>query len=229
MVQGSRTYVPVMPEGEWYRAEAEQTEVFAPLVPVGTRLGRGVRAQRARAPSRRRGVPAGLARRAARHGTRPVPVDAGSVTGRRVVRMLETGGEQRDLRAVTEVHTNNAGDICVRVAAELEWYRWAWSGRPPEDARGAGARAVGRVAGPFTADTQPGTPAVLEALSPTLVAAHTRHPSFCCAWKVQLWNSIASSPTVILISAVTTADPLSTCSTSFSQVHSYGDFVLLFP
>jgi len=34
VVQGSRTYVPVMSEGEWYRAEAEQTEVFAPLVPV---------------------------------------------------------------------------------------------------------------------------------------------------------------------------------------------------
>src|SRR3954451_2436247 len=34
VVQGSRTYVPVMPEAEWYRAEAEQIEVFAPLVPV---------------------------------------------------------------------------------------------------------------------------------------------------------------------------------------------------
>src|SRR3982750_633265 len=34
VVQGSRTYVPVMPEAEWYRAEAERTEVFAPLVPV---------------------------------------------------------------------------------------------------------------------------------------------------------------------------------------------------
>ncbi|HEV8568027.1 MAG TPA: hypothetical protein VGQ92_13230, partial [Actinoplanes sp.] len=34
VVQGSRTYVPVMPEAEWYRAEAEETEVFAPLVPV---------------------------------------------------------------------------------------------------------------------------------------------------------------------------------------------------
>src|SRR4051794_41916379 len=34
VVQGSRTYVPVIPEAEWYRAEAEQTEVFAPLVPV---------------------------------------------------------------------------------------------------------------------------------------------------------------------------------------------------
>src|SRR5262245_49750679 len=34
VIQGSRTYVPVMPEGEWYRAESEQTEVFAPLIPV---------------------------------------------------------------------------------------------------------------------------------------------------------------------------------------------------
>src|SRR4051812_3712961 len=34
VIQGSRTYVPVMPEAEWYRAEAEQTEVFAPLVPI---------------------------------------------------------------------------------------------------------------------------------------------------------------------------------------------------
>ena len=34
VVQASRTYVPVLPEQEWYRAEAEQTEVFAPLVPI---------------------------------------------------------------------------------------------------------------------------------------------------------------------------------------------------
>ena len=33
VVQGSRTYVPIMQEQEWYRAEAEQIEVFAPLVP----------------------------------------------------------------------------------------------------------------------------------------------------------------------------------------------------
>ena len=34
VVQASRTYVPVLPEHEWYRAEAEQIEVFAPLVPI---------------------------------------------------------------------------------------------------------------------------------------------------------------------------------------------------
>src|SRR5262249_13328924 len=34
VVQGSRTYVPVLPEQEWYRAEAEQIEAFAPMVPI---------------------------------------------------------------------------------------------------------------------------------------------------------------------------------------------------
>jgi hypothetical protein len=34
VVQGSRTYVPIIPEHEWYRAEADQVEVFAPLIPV---------------------------------------------------------------------------------------------------------------------------------------------------------------------------------------------------
>jgi hypothetical protein len=130
VVQGSRTYVPVMPEGEWYRAEAEQIEVFAPMVPMervwveeyglsgittaGTdALSRLVSLDE---PSRRSPVPA---------------LDVDSLAGRRVVQLREDGGERRDLRAVTELHTNNAGDICARVAAELDWYRWAWSGRMP--------------------------------------------------------------------------------------------------
>jgi hypothetical protein len=33
-MQTSRTYVPVLAEHEWYRAESERTEVFAPLVPI---------------------------------------------------------------------------------------------------------------------------------------------------------------------------------------------------
>jgi hypothetical protein len=119
-----------MPEGEWYRAEAEQTEVFAPLVPMervwveeyglsgittaGTdALSRLVSLDE---PPRRSPVPA---------------LDADSLTGRRVVQLREDGGERRNLRAVTELHTNDAGDICARVAAELDWYRWAWSGRMP--------------------------------------------------------------------------------------------------
>lgn len=130
VVQGSRTYVPVMPEAEWYRAEAEQTEVFAPLVPVervwveemgmagmtdkrGDVMSRLVSMDE---PPRRNPVAA---------------LDADTLTGRRVVQFLEGGGERRDLRAVTELHTSNEGDICARVAKELDWYRWGWSGSAP--------------------------------------------------------------------------------------------------
>ncbi|PSK62110.1 hypothetical protein B0E53_05983 [Micromonospora sp. MH33] len=129
VVQGSRTYVPVIPEHEWYRAESEQVEVFAPLVPVervwvetvGERRSSagppepGIRLVSLDAPSRRP----------------PTPVfEADSVTGRRVVHV--TGAtEQRDLRAVTESYSGADGDICVRVAPELEWYRWAWRGQAP--------------------------------------------------------------------------------------------------
>jgi hypothetical protein len=130
VVQGSRTYVPVIPEAEWYRAEADQTEAFAPLVPVervwveeygmagGTTSDPDVlsRLVSLDEPPRRAPVAA---------------LDAGSFTGRRVVQLLDDGGERRDLRAVTELHTNQDGDICARVATELDWYRWGWSGRAP--------------------------------------------------------------------------------------------------
>ena len=130
VVQGSRTYVPVMPEAEWYRAEAEQTEVFAPLVPVE------------RVWVEEYGMVGGIASSAdvmsrlvsLDEPPRRAPVaalDAGSFTGRRIVQLLEDGGERRDLRAVTELHTNQDGDICARVATELDWYRWGWSGRAP--------------------------------------------------------------------------------------------------
>ncbi|MFG1675657.1 hypothetical protein [Micromonospora sp. NPDC049282] len=129
VVQGSRTYVPVIPEHEWYRAESEQVEVFAPLVPVervwvetvGERrpppasTGPGIRLVSLDAPTRRP----------------PTPVfEADAVTGRRVVH-VDGGAERRDLRAVTETYSGADGDICVRVAPELEWYRWAWRGQTP--------------------------------------------------------------------------------------------------
>lgn len=130
VVQGSRTYVPVMPESEWYRAEAEQTEVFAPLVPLervwveeyglsgpmGARVDTASKLVSLDEPPRRNPIPA---------------LDADTLTGRRVVQLRENGAERRDLRAVTELHTSDAGDVCARVAAELDWYRWAWSGRAP--------------------------------------------------------------------------------------------------
>jgi hypothetical protein len=130
VVQGSRTYVPVMSEGEWYRAEAEQTEIFAPLVPVervwveeygvaGISLPADDIASRLVSldePARRTPVPA---------------LDAPSLSGRRVVRLRDNGSEERELRAVTELHTNAQGDICARVTTELDWYRWGWSGHAP--------------------------------------------------------------------------------------------------
>ena len=130
VVQGSRTYVPVMPESEWYRAEFDRIEVFAPLVPI----------ERVWADE------FGLSSGAASTGdvtTRLVSLDdpprrsparardVHSITGRRVVKMLEDGGERRDLRCVTEVHTGEDGDICARVTNEGDWYRWGWSGKAP--------------------------------------------------------------------------------------------------
>src|SRR2546429_9635449 len=62
----------------------------------------------------------------------PVPARlAPGPSGRRVVRADQTG-EHRALRAVTEPHQNAEGDICVRVARERDWYRWAWTGQTPK-------------------------------------------------------------------------------------------------
>jgi hypothetical protein len=129
VIQGSRTYVPVMPEAEWYRAEAERTEVFAALVPVervwveelgfpgtttpGAKVNQLVSLDE---PPRRPPVSA---------------IDADSLTGRRVTQILDDGSERRDLRAVTESHVSDDGTVSVRVAQELDWYRWGWSGKLP--------------------------------------------------------------------------------------------------
>lgn len=129
VVQNSRTYVPVIAENEWYRAESEQVEVFAPLVPVERvwveTLGPRPTAGSPVAPAPR------LAFLDAPAHRNPTPVlEAGMVTGRRVVHV--TGStEQRDLRAVTEPYSGEGGDICLRVASELDWYRWAWRGQVP--------------------------------------------------------------------------------------------------
>ncbi len=127
--QGSRTYVPVMPESEWYRAEAERTEVFAALVPVervwveelgfvgttapGTKASRLVSLDE---PPRRPPVAA---------------IDADSLTGRRVTQIVSDSAERRDLRAVTEPYISEEGTVMIRVAQELDWYRWGWSGKLP--------------------------------------------------------------------------------------------------
>jgi hypothetical protein len=136
VVQGSRTYVPALPEHDWYRAESEQTEVFAPLVPIERVWVETVWP----APVSGHG-PYDLVARLVSLDTParrdPVPVrTVASVTGRRLVQVSgpdeAPAPDRRDLRAVTEPYSSAGGDICVRVARELDWYRWAWSGKPPK-------------------------------------------------------------------------------------------------
>ena len=131
IVQGSRTYVPAIPEQEWYRAESEQIEVFAPLVPV-ERVWVETLGSTDSTPAGHRDVISRLVSLDAPATRMPIPaVDVDALSGRRIVQVVD-GVERRDLRAVTEVHTNADGDICVRLATELEWYRWAWSGQAPK-------------------------------------------------------------------------------------------------
>ncbi len=146
VVQGSRTYVPVLPEQEWYRAEAEQIEAFAPMVPIERVWVEAVAAPSAVEDAGAQDLVSRLVSLDAPPRQVPVPVrDAIHVTGRRVVRVPgpdEKAGEQRareqrareqrDLRAVTEPYTNADGDICLRVATELDWYRWTWSAKTPK-------------------------------------------------------------------------------------------------
>ena len=133
VVQASRTYVPVLPEQEWYRAEAEQIEVFAPLVPIDRVWVETVdtTSPSVTIPSP---PPDVFGRLVSLDGPpRRIPValrDVPAVTGRRVV-LAEPSRALRDLRAVTEVYQSNDGDVCVRVCSELEWYRWAWNGQLP--------------------------------------------------------------------------------------------------
>jgi len=126
VVQASRTYVPVLSEHEWYRAEAEQIEVFAPLMPIERVWLEHID------PSAVDSTVERLVSLDAPPRRDPTQIrDVPTVTGRRLVRMNDEGAEQRDLRAVTEPYTGAGGDICLRVAPELEWYRWVWSGHAP--------------------------------------------------------------------------------------------------
>ncbi|MEU2665898.1 hypothetical protein ACLQ20_07835 [Micromonospora sp. DT46] len=130
VVQGSRTYVPVIPEHEWYRAEFDQVEVFAPLVPVERVWVETVGARRPDASMDRETGVRLVSLDAPPHRA-PTPVfESHAVTGRRVVHVVDSV-EHRDLRAVTETYSGAEGDICVRVAPEVEWYRWAWRGQSP--------------------------------------------------------------------------------------------------
>jgi hypothetical protein len=123
-VQGSRTYVPVLTEEDFYRAETEQTEVFAPLVPIERVWVEYVADEPTPAPDRPSTLDA--------PGRRIPAAVSGSaqLLGRRLVEAVPDG-HARDLRACTDVYLNRDAEACVRVCAEAEWYRWARSGTTP--------------------------------------------------------------------------------------------------
>ncbi len=71
-------------------------------------------------------------------------IDSPNLLGRRVVQMVD-GVERRDLRAVTDLYSNAEGDICLRVAAELDWYRWTWTGQLPKNHGSPGPSRLARM------------------------------------------------------------------------------------
>jgi len=127
--QDGRTFVPVLAEHDWYRAELDDVEVFAPLVPVDR-----VWVERPAATGDATEPPDNLLSRLVSLDTPPprIPVparDMPSLTGRRLV-IVSPDTARRDVRAASEPYENDDGTICLAVCPEGEWYRWAFAGRP---------------------------------------------------------------------------------------------------
>jgi hypothetical protein len=124
VTHGSRTFVPILSEQDYYRAETDQLEVFAPLVPLDrvwvehpqeTPPPLSAAAGALDAPPRREALAAML-------------VD--HLIGRRIVQSVPDG-HVRDLRAVTDEYINTQGVTCARICAESDWYLWALTGTTP--------------------------------------------------------------------------------------------------
>ncbi|WP_203905208.1 hypothetical protein [Virgisporangium aliadipatigenens] len=119
ITQRGRTYVPMLTEHDWYRAEEEQLEVFAPLVPierVWIELVGYFSDSDPSGPDAPLAIPVGNERR---------------IAGRRIVHVPpENGKEERDLRAISEIFSVGY-ETFVLTAREADWYRWAWSGKIP--------------------------------------------------------------------------------------------------
>jgi hypothetical protein len=122
VVQDGRTYVPVLTEQDYYRAELEEIEAIAPLVPVervwvehsGEAIQRSVRTLALDAPGW--------------SDPRPATPDT-VVLGQRVVHAVPDGFV-RDLRAVSHVYLVGARRV-MRVCGEPEWYSWVLTGTAP--------------------------------------------------------------------------------------------------
>ena len=123
VASGGRTLVPVLTEQDYYRAEIEQVEVFAPLVPIDRVWVEHVPGRAERAASSTGALDAPMPRRAVAITT------ATATLGARVVHGVPDGFI-RDLRAVTDAYNGSRG-VTIRVCGEVEWYRWALAGATP--------------------------------------------------------------------------------------------------
>jgi hypothetical protein len=123
VVHNGRTFVPVLSEQDYYRAESEQLEFFAPLIPIG-RVWVEETAVTFTIPHQETALDAPRPRI-------PTPVTSSvDPLGRRVIQAV-ADGHIRDLRAASGIYLNASGVECVRVCGEPEWYRWAFDGAAP--------------------------------------------------------------------------------------------------
>jgi hypothetical protein len=126
VVKGGRTFVPVLTEQDFYRAETDQIEIFAPLVPIDRvwveqTLSEPEQSETALPPMPLDGPRPREPQRAR---------DAANLTGLRVVERVPDGFV-RNLRAVTDIYLNARGVDVARVSSEVDWHRWAFSGTVP--------------------------------------------------------------------------------------------------
>jgi hypothetical protein len=118
LIRGGKSYVPILTEHDWYRAESERTEVFAPLIPID------------RVWISTTGDPADSDRNGPSVANPVRAVQAARICGLRIIYMPQSGTaiEERDLRATSEPHQDATGTV-ILAALEYEWYQWAWSGK----------------------------------------------------------------------------------------------------
>jgi hypothetical protein len=121
VTEGGRSFVPVLTEQEYYRAELHGVEAFAVLVPIER-----VWVEEPGGPIADRLLPLD-----APSPRPPGPVILGTpLLGRRLVQAV-ADGFVRDLRAVCDPYVAHSGGVCVRVCAESAWYAWALDGSTP--------------------------------------------------------------------------------------------------
>ena len=129
--QGARTFVPVLPEADWYRAERDRVEVVAALVPVERVWVETL----STADTTTELIPLTETLSLVSLDSPPtrlaLPLEtAYHLTGRRLVHTGQQG-ESRGLRAASEAHRDQQGLAMVRAVTEADWYRWAATGQAP--------------------------------------------------------------------------------------------------